>query len=128
MSVAEDLSAHGIVVPTGKYQGYAKNRRPDPDPELTSTGPGSPCGEYLRRYWQPVCMTSEIPDDRPLRLRIMGVIPPPFLFSPFPLSLSLSLSVSLSLLLPPSLSSLPFPPTSSSLFPPSLSFFFPPSV
>ena len=72
MSVAEDLKAHGITIPVGKYQGHAKSQRPDPDPELTATGPGTLCGEYLRRYWQPVCMTSEIPDDRPLRLRIMS--------------------------------------------------------
>ena len=72
MSVAEDLKTHGILVPTGKFQGYVKNQRPDPDPELTKVGPGTPCGEYLRLYWQPVCMTSEIPEDRPLRLRILG--------------------------------------------------------
>lgn len=72
MSVAEDLKTRGIVVPSGKFQGYAKNKRPEPDPELSRTGPSTICGEYLRRYWQPVCMTSEIPDDRPLRLRIMS--------------------------------------------------------
>jgi nitrite reductase/ring-hydroxylating ferredoxin subunit len=72
MSVAEDLKSHGITIPIGKYQGHAKSRRPEPDSELTTTGPGTLCGEYLRCYWQPVCMTSEIPDDRPLRLRIMS--------------------------------------------------------
>ena len=27
---------------------------------LTSIGPGTPCGELLRRYWQPLCPAAEI--------------------------------------------------------------------
>ncbi len=52
--------------------GYFKNKAPKrPDPELTSVGPGTPCGEYFRRFWQPVAMLEEL-GDVPLRLRILG--------------------------------------------------------
>jgi 5,5'-dehydrodivanillate O-demethylase len=40
---------------------------------LTKVGPGTPCGDLLRRYWQPLCPTGEITKASPKkRLRIMG--------------------------------------------------------
>ena len=33
-----------------------------PDYELTCVEPGSPMGELLRRYWQPVCTSDELCD------------------------------------------------------------------
>ena len=39
---------------------------------LTQTGPGTPCGELLRRYWQPLCPTGEIAADQKKALRILG--------------------------------------------------------
>ena len=53
------------------YGGYHKAIRPEEDAELTHVGPGTPCGEYFRRFWIPVVMTSEI-TDLPLRIRILG--------------------------------------------------------
>lgn len=53
---------------------YNAYHRPQPgpeDPELTHVGRGTPCGEFLRRFWQPVALTSEV-KDVPLRLRILG--------------------------------------------------------
>src|SRR5919198_2009748 len=44
---------------------------PAPDPILTATGPGTPCGEYLRRFWQPVAFARDL-TDAPRRIRIMG--------------------------------------------------------
>ncbi|MDA0261867.1 MAG: Rieske 2Fe-2S domain-containing protein, partial [Proteobacteria bacterium] len=41
------------------------------DPELTRTGPGTPCGELMRRFWQPIALSSEL-GERPLALMIMG--------------------------------------------------------
>lgn len=39
---------------------------------LTRVGPGTPGGELLRRYWQPVCIASEITEDKPkIRVRVM---------------------------------------------------------
>jgi nitrite reductase/ring-hydroxylating ferredoxin subunit len=39
---------------------------------LTQTGPGTPAGNLLRRYWQPVALASELADDTPLPVRIMS--------------------------------------------------------
>jgi nitrite reductase/ring-hydroxylating ferredoxin subunit len=44
---------------------------PSEDAELTHVGPGTPIGELLRRYWQPVAVSDEL-TDRPQRLRILG--------------------------------------------------------
>ena len=35
---------------------------PAPDYELTCVEPGSPMGELMRRYWQPVCTSDELRD------------------------------------------------------------------
>jgi phenylpropionate dioxygenase-like ring-hydroxylating dioxygenase large terminal subunit len=53
------------------YSGYYQREIPDPDPELTQTGPGTPLGEYMRRFWQPVCMSARL-TDVPHAIRIMG--------------------------------------------------------
>jgi nitrite reductase/ring-hydroxylating ferredoxin subunit len=53
------------------YSAYHHRDRPAGDPELTRVGPGTPCGEYLRRYWHPI-ITSEEVEALPRRLRIMG--------------------------------------------------------
>src|SRR6185295_7297840 len=34
-------------------------------------GPGTACGEYLRRFWQPVALSAEL-TDRPERVRVLG--------------------------------------------------------
>ena len=44
---------------------------PEPDPELTRVGPGTPCGELMRRYWQPVCLSADLA-DLPKKVRILG--------------------------------------------------------
>jgi nitrite reductase/ring-hydroxylating ferredoxin subunit len=38
---------------------------------LTHAGPGMPCGEYLRRYWHPFMLSSEL-KDLPVALRLLG--------------------------------------------------------
>ena len=43
---------------------------PQEDIELTHVERGSPMGEMLRRYWQPICTSEEI-SDLPKRVRIM---------------------------------------------------------
>ena len=53
------------------FSGYYHRDVPEPDKELTEVGPGTPCGEYLRRFWHPVAMTAEL-KDLPKRIRIMG--------------------------------------------------------
>jgi nitrite reductase/ring-hydroxylating ferredoxin subunit len=54
-----------------RYAGHRRRAVPAPDPELTQVGPGTPCGEYLRRAWQPVCLSVQL-TDLPLALRILG--------------------------------------------------------
>jgi phenylpropionate dioxygenase-like ring-hydroxylating dioxygenase large terminal subunit len=44
---------------------------PQEDTKLTHIGPGTPCGEYFRRYWQPICFSDDL-QDLPLRVRILG--------------------------------------------------------
>lgn len=53
------------------YTGYLSRTVGEPDAELTRVGPGTPCGEWLRRSWQPIAMAAEV-RDLPVRLRILG--------------------------------------------------------
>lgn len=53
------------------YSGYYSNTVPAHDPELTEVGPGTPMGEYMRRFWHPVCMAAEL-TDTPRFLKILG--------------------------------------------------------
>lgn len=40
---------------------------------LTRVGPGTPCGEMLRRYWHPVAIAQELTEEKPkLRVKILG--------------------------------------------------------
>jgi phthalate 4,5-dioxygenase oxygenase subunit len=40
---------------------------------LTRTGPGTPCGELMRRYWQPAALAEELPHGGPpLPVRLLG--------------------------------------------------------
>jgi len=41
------------------YSGYLRSPTPSEDIELTHVERGSPAGELLRRYWQPVALSSE---------------------------------------------------------------------
>ena len=54
-----------------RFGGYGQARDLEPDRELTEVGAGTPGGEYLRRTWQPVCLSSEI-GDLPLNVRMLG--------------------------------------------------------
>ena len=55
----------------GAYQGYQQPHRGDSDELLVRTSRSTACGEYLRRYWQPVALTSEV-EDVPRLIRVMG--------------------------------------------------------
>jgi len=50
---------------------YQSSGLPSEDMELTHTGPGTPMGELLRKFWQPVCLSSELA-DLPKAIRVMG--------------------------------------------------------
>ena len=53
------------------YGGYYQSRTPDYDPLLTETGQGTPMGEYMRRFWHPVCMSEEL-TDVPRYIKVLG--------------------------------------------------------
>src|SRR3954470_9597666 len=52
------------------YSGYRHKKGLKEDAELTHVGPGTPCGEYLRRFWQPVAFVSEL-GELPKRIKIL---------------------------------------------------------
>ena len=60
-----------VAMPQEPYAGYRQPHGVAEDAELTHVGSNTPCGEYLRRFWQPVCMTEQL-TDLPLALTIMG--------------------------------------------------------
>ena len=40
---------------------------------ITETGPGTPCGALMRRYWQPAALVEELDQPRPVtRVRLLG--------------------------------------------------------
>jgi phenylpropionate dioxygenase-like ring-hydroxylating dioxygenase large terminal subunit len=52
--------------------GSAYGRPPQThDAELTEVGPGTPCGELMRRYWQPVELSERL-GVRPMSIRVLG--------------------------------------------------------
>jgi len=53
------------------FSGYKQSKLPKSGGTISQTDPGSPCGEYLRRYWHPVALTSEV-STTPLQIRILG--------------------------------------------------------
>lgn len=53
------------------YGAYYHREVPKEDEELTHVGPGTPCGEYLRRFWQPVALSKDL-QELPRRVRILG--------------------------------------------------------
>ena len=56
---------------TTRFGAYYHRDVPQEDAELTHTGVGTPCGEYLRRFWQPICFSDEL-RDLPVRVKILG--------------------------------------------------------
>ena len=54
-----------------KFGGYHRQVALDEDRELTHVGPGTPGGEYLRRFWHPIALASEL-GDAPTAIRILG--------------------------------------------------------
>ena len=39
---------------------------------FTQTGKGTPCGELMRRYWQPAALSEELTADKPLPVQLFG--------------------------------------------------------
>ena len=58
--------------PRKPYDGYAIRNPLEPDEEFLHVGPSTPCGEYLRRFWHPVAMSSQLDKGNPTAIRILG--------------------------------------------------------
>src|SRR5262245_14893782 len=56
---------------TTRFGAYHHRGVPREDTELTHVGPDTPCGEYLRRFWQPICFADDL-RDVPRRVTILG--------------------------------------------------------
>ena len=53
------------------YRGYLQSEESKIDNVLAHIGPDSPCGEFFRRYWHPVSLSSEV-GKNPIPLKILG--------------------------------------------------------
>ena len=52
--------------------GSAYGRPPQSSSKLlTEVGPGTPCGELMRRYWQPIAASADV-QDSPRKVRVLG--------------------------------------------------------
>ena len=56
---------------TGSFRGYAQSQTAAVDEEIARIGPGTPAGEYHRRFWHPVYITEEL-GELPEAIRILG--------------------------------------------------------
>ena len=54
-----------------RYGAYLHSDIPKEDEEMTHVGPGTPCGEYFRRFWQPVAILEDL-KDLPKAIKIMN--------------------------------------------------------
>jgi nitrite reductase/ring-hydroxylating ferredoxin subunit len=54
-----------------RFGGYFHRDVPDEDAELTHVGPGTPGGEYMRRFWQPICFSDDL-QGLPRRVKLLG--------------------------------------------------------
>jgi len=53
------------------FGGYHNRPAPPPEARLTQVGAGTPGGEYLRRFWHPFLISSEL-GDTPKLVRLLG--------------------------------------------------------
>ena len=53
-----------------RYGAYYHRDIPNEDEDLTHVGPGTPCGEWFRRFWHPVVFSDEL-KDLPKAIRIL---------------------------------------------------------
>jgi hypothetical protein len=71
-SAVPDSEAQHLEPPrSGAYSGYHRIATPGEDKELTHVLRWTPGGEYLRRFWQPVALASQV-GDTPLNVKVLG--------------------------------------------------------
>ncbi len=53
------------------FSGYDLKHSKEIDDEITRIGPGTMAGEYFRRYWHPIFISSDL-EDLPVAIKILG--------------------------------------------------------
>ena len=71
MTSCTDMKINLPIERFRNYRGYENRDTPPEDAELTHVGPGTPCGEYLRRFWHGIALSKEV-GDLPLAIRLFG--------------------------------------------------------
>lgn len=69
-ATSETITGQGTVAAASDGNAYGRPRQHSND-LLTKVGPGTPCGELLRRYWQPIAASSEV-RDLPRKIKVLG--------------------------------------------------------
>ena len=69
-ATSETITGQGTVAVASDGNAYGRPRQHSND-LLTKVGPGTPCGELMRRYWQPIASSSEL-RDLPRKIKILG--------------------------------------------------------
>jgi nitrite reductase/ring-hydroxylating ferredoxin subunit len=69
--MAQEQKAPPAAAKKMPYSGYYNRPPQGDDPLLTRVGPGTPCGEYMRRYWQPFLLSSEL-GELPVAMKLLG--------------------------------------------------------
>ena len=54
-----------------KFGGYYQPKDRPAEDFTARVGPGTPCGEYLRRFWHPILLSSQL-GTRPRGIRVLG--------------------------------------------------------
>ena len=69
----KDLSIEkkSIDIDQKGFSGYELKHSKEIDDEITRIGPETKAGEYLRRYWHPIFISSEL-EDLPVAIKILG--------------------------------------------------------
>ena len=62
---------NNIAVELTGFSGYELKHSKEFDEEITLIGPGTKAGEYFRRYWHPIYISSEL-GDLPVAIKILG--------------------------------------------------------
>ncbi|MEO0618398.1 MAG: aromatic ring-hydroxylating dioxygenase subunit alpha [Pseudomonadota bacterium] len=57
--------------PRGNFGGYERAEGAEIDEVISRVGPGTPCGDYLRRFWHPVFLTEDL-GELPKAITILG--------------------------------------------------------
>src|SRR5712691_1149068 len=70
MALAWSCSIGGQPLPHTKTGGDMLTR--EENEMLTRVGPGTPCGELMRRYWHPIAATVQLEDNPVRKVRILG--------------------------------------------------------